>query len=67
MIQKSKKNFCLFIIDNRYFSVLLNKPSVDTHRGYMCVKTITNFPKSSPALDGVVTLFDSNNGRLLLV
>ncbi len=33
----------------------------------MCVKTITNFPKSSPALDGVVTLFDSNNGRLLLV
>jgi hypothetical protein len=33
----------------------------------MCVKTITSFPKSSPAIDGVVSLFDSNNGRLLLV
>jgi hypothetical protein len=33
----------------------------------MCVKTITSFPGSSPAIDGAVSLFNSNNGHLLLV
>ncbi|CAF1132668.1 unnamed protein product [Rotaria sordida] len=33
----------------------------------MCVKTITSFPESSPAIDGAVSLFNSNNGRLLLI
>jgi hypothetical protein len=49
------------------FSVLLNLPCIDIHRGYMCVKTLTFFRESSPAIDGIVSLFDSNNGRLLLV
>ncbi|UJR14754.1 hypothetical protein I4U23_001744 [Adineta vaga] len=46
---------------------LLNKPCIDFHRGYMCVKTITYFPESSPTIDGVVSLFDSKTGRLLLI
>lgn len=33
----------------------------------MCVKTITFYPESSPAIDGIVSLFDANNGRLLQV
>ena len=49
------------------FSCLLNKPCIDIRRGYMCVKTITVFPNSSPAIDGNVSLFDCNTGRLCLV
>jgi len=64
---KKKGNFFLFIIYNRIFSSLLNLPCIDVHRGYMCVKTITSFPGSSPAIDGAVSLFNSNNGHLLLV
>ncbi|CAF0805750.1 unnamed protein product [Adineta ricciae] len=52
-------------IDDRQ-NFLLNKPCIDLHRGYMCVKTITYFPASSPTIDGVVSLFDSKTGRLLL-
>lgn len=48
-------------------SFLLNKPCIDLRRGYMCVKTITYFPTSSPTIDGIVSLFDSKTGRLLLV
>ncbi|CAF1370517.1 unnamed protein product [Rotaria sordida] len=48
-------------------NALLNLPCIDIHLGYMCVKTITSFPGSSPAIDGAVSLFNSNNGRLLLI
>ncbi|CAF0742818.1 unnamed protein product [Adineta steineri] len=48
-------------------NALLNLPCIDSQLGYMCVKTITSFPESSPAIDGAVSLFDSNNGRLLLI
>lgn len=33
----------------------------------MSVKTITSFPLSQPAIDGLVSLFSSETGRLLLV
>ncbi|CAF2528391.1 unnamed protein product [Rotaria sp. Silwood2] len=48
-------------------NALLNLPCIDIHRGYMCVKTLTSFPESLPAIDGTVSLFNSNNGRLLLI
>ena len=49
------------------FSYLLNQPCIDTRRGFMSVKTISSYPKSEPAIDGSVSLFDATNGRLLLV
>lgn len=49
------------------FSFLIDLPCVDTQRGYMAVKTITSFPASRPAIDGLVSVFSSETGRLLLV
>ncbi len=61
------KKFFIYNLQLNFLSVLLNLPCIDIHRGYMFVKTITSFPKSLPTIDGAVSLFDSNNGRLLLV
>ena len=56
------------VIEHRFvFSFLIDLPCIDTQRGYTSVKTITSFPASRPAIDGLVSLFSSETGRLLLV
>ncbi|CAF0722211.1 unnamed protein product [Didymodactylos carnosus] len=47
-------------------NILLNMPCVDLKRGYLALKTLTLYPNCSPSLDGTVSLFNSNNGQLLL-